>query len=353
MTAIKMQLHFFDEHQHSEPGASSTSVDLDSQAQAAVPSQPQPPPLLLPNDLGTESPVQVCLQSYPGRLRRANRAYSTDIKLEAAGLVKSVSEADFKFIALMVHKILLLLDPANKILQAKETDLYTGLKLVHMSLKNDEQQANSSKRRRYVTKGLEQFVVESSCGQSDEADETECKRLFFSTLDTVIGEMSARFSERNSQLVKALCTLDPGSNDFLDSSTVKPLLDLTKTEIVDAEFTVARQFIRTETALSNMEKWTTLDVLKTFSGTLAAMPTVYVALRHGITFGASTATCENSFSTLTNVFTQHRRSMSHQRKAQLIHLAFERDLTAKFKEKEWHERLLRRFSAKSRRLQLF
>jgi len=174
--------------------------------------------------------------------------------------------------------------------------------------------------------------VESSCGQSDEADETECKRLFFSTLDTVIGEMSARFSKRNSQLVKALCALDPGSNDFLDSSMVKPLLDLTKTEILDAEFTVARQFIRTETALSNREKWTTLDVLETFSGALAAMPTVCIALRHGITFGASIATCENSFSTLTNVFTQHRRSMSHQRKAQFIQLAFERDLTAKFKE---------------------
>lgn len=183
-------------------------------------------------------------------------------------MVKSVSEADFKFIAFMVHKILLFLDPAIKILQAKETSLYTGL-LVHSVCEciknlrcdsefealwaqcNDGQQANFSKKRKYVTKGLEQFVVESSVGQSNEADETECKRLFFSILDTVNGEMSARFSERNSQLVKALCALDPGRNYFLDSSTVKPLLDRTKTKTVDAEFSVARQFILTEITLSN------------------------------------------------------------------------------------------------------
>lgn len=54
-----MQLHFL---------TSAKSVDLDSQAQAAAPSQPQPPPLLLPKDLRTESPVQVCLQSYPVRM---------------------------------------------------------------------------------------------------------------------------------------------------------------------------------------------------------------------------------------------------------------------------------------------
>ncbi|ROL51391.1 hypothetical protein DPX16_22487 [Anabarilius grahami] len=254
-----MQLHFFDERRQSEP-TPCTSVGLNSQAQA--PSQPQPPPLL-PDDLGTESPVQVCLQSYPGRMFNGRK------------------------------------HPANKILQAKETDLYTGLKLVH-----------------------------SVC---------ECIKNL--RCDSEFDALWAQYND--------------GQNAMMGKRTVKPLLDLTKTETVDAEFTVARRFIRAEITLSNRDKWTTLDVLQNFSGALSAMPTVYIALRLRITFGAFTAICENSFSILNNVFTQHRRSMSHQRKAQLIQLAFECDLTAKFKEKEWHDRLLRRFSAKSKRLQLF
>ncbi len=77
------------------------------------------------------------------------------------------------------------------------------------------------------------------------------------------------------------------------------------------------------------------------------------AMKCALTFGASTATCENSFSTLKNVFTDNRRSMLHQRKAQLVQLAFERDLTRKFRD-EWKDTLLRRFKAsKLRRLQLF
>lgn len=64
-------------------------------------------------------------------LQCSSREYSTDIKMEAAGLVKLVSEADFKFITVTVHRILLLFDPANKILQAEATNLYTGLKHVH------------------------------------------------------------------------------------------------------------------------------------------------------------------------------------------------------------------------------
>lgn len=38
-------------------------------------------------------------------------------------------------------------------------------------------------------------------------DETECKRLFFSTLDSVTGELSAQFGERNSELVEAMSSL--------------------------------------------------------------------------------------------------------------------------------------------------
>lgn len=57
--------------------------------------------------------------------------------------------------------------------------------------------------------------------------------------------MSVRFSERNSKYITALDALDPGSENFLDEGKVKPLLDLTNTEMIESQCTVARQFWQT------------------------------------------------------------------------------------------------------------
>ncbi|KAL7404136.1 hypothetical protein ABVT39_010269 [Epinephelus coioides] len=303
-----------------------------------------------------------------------------EMKIEAAGLLKAIKDMHFRFTAVMVHRILSLLDPPNKVLQDKKTDLYTGVKVVRSALECVEklqsdlefqaiwaQCATSpqdapetaspppSKRMRQVPTHLQQYVVESTVGQEQQEREhaTECKRLFFRTLDSVTEEMNARFGERNSQLVQAMCALDPGNPHFLDAQRVRPLLELTNTTLVESEFTVARHFLQTEMARSTEAKWTPATILQRYSGPLTAMPSVLAALRHGVTFGSSSATCENSFSTLTNVFSQHRRSMLHPRKAHLIQLAFESDLTRRFREEDWKGRLLRKFNTKTRRLQLY
>uniref|UniRef100_A0A8C7GK74 Tetraspanin-4 n=1 Tax=Oncorhynchus kisutch TaxID=8019 RepID=A0A8C7GK74_ONCKI len=56
----------------------------------------------------------------------------------------------------------------------------------------------------------------TTMGQQEEDNERECKRLFFSTLDAVLGEMSARFNKQNRQLVEALCALHPENESFMD-----------------------------------------------------------------------------------------------------------------------------------------
>lgn len=163
--------------------------------------------------------------------------------------------------------------------------------------------------------------------------------------------MSTRFSERNGKFIQALSALHPRSESFLDGDKVKPLLDLTGMEFKEAEFSVAQQFLKDEIAKSD-ENCTTAGILQRYNESLSAMPTVLQTLKLGLTFGASTATCESSFSTLKNVFSDHRRNMLQKRKANLIQFAVERDLTCKFTG-EWKEKLLRRFSTASRRLQLF
>jgi hypothetical protein len=45
--------------------------------------------------------------------------------------------------------------------------------------------------------------------------------------------------EANNNVMEALCALDPETHDF----DVKPLLDLSKADLVEAEFSVACQFL--------------------------------------------------------------------------------------------------------------
>jgi len=48
----------------------------------------------------------------------------------------------------------------------------------------------------------------------------ELRRLYCSVLDHILREMSARSNERNSQLARALVSLDPKSNAFLDAKAI-------------------------------------------------------------------------------------------------------------------------------------
>lgn len=302
----------------------------------------------------------------------AERAYGAEMRMEAIGLLREVSGPAFMFIAIFVQKLLMLLDGPNRLLQAEDMDLLTGLELVASAtecvkklrsedeftdLWNKANDAHTStpappKRRRTMHKNLEQFVVLETTGQNNDNDKTELQRVFYSAIDTVLGEIAQRFSERNTQLARSLAALNPENGTFLDPHLLQHIMTLTKSTISETECVVAKQFIRTQTEKQPNERWTTQKLLSTYHKTLEAMPSVVTAMRLGLTFGASTAMCENSFSTLRNVFTDHRRSMRHARKAQLVQLAFERDLTRKCLN-EWKEKVLRRFHTETRRLQLF
>ena len=61
------------------------------------------------------------------------------------------------------------------------------------------------------------------------------------------------------------------------------------------------------------------------------MPSAHLALKLEITFGASIAKCENSFSVLKTIVRDRRQSIKHPRKAYLVQLVFESDLTKKIK----------------------
>lgn len=140
----------------------------------------------------------------------SNRAYGTDLRIEAAGLIRAVSEPSFEFIGRFVQKILQLLDAPNKMLQSEQMDLLSGMRLVKSASEcvaqlRSESEFNNimgqcketerpQKRKRTVNKSLQGYVVEETVGQqqgdTDEGD-TELQRLFYSTLDAVGEEISS------------------------------------------------------------------------------------------------------------------------------------------------------------------
>ncbi|KAK9978769.1 hypothetical protein ABG768_020508 [Culter alburnus] len=100
-----------------------------------------------------------------------------------------------------------------------------------------------NKRRRMLNTSFAMYAVEERIIYEDLSNDTELRRLYFSCIDAVCGEIKECFGERNCVLMDALRSLDPEDSTFLDVSKVKPLLDLTNTPIVESEYTVPHQFL--------------------------------------------------------------------------------------------------------------
>lgn len=87
-------------------------------------------------------------------------------------------------------------------------------------------------------------MVEELTGTGHNLDEEETEQR--SAVDALLGEMNGCFGECNSILMELLSSLDPAGHMFLDTAKVKSLLELTNTELVDAGYAVAQQFLHTQ-----------------------------------------------------------------------------------------------------------
>ena len=109
-----------------------------------------------------------------------------------------------EFLTGVIHIVLGLMDPANRMLQAEETDLIPAVALIQSAssciedlrldaefLKMWADSGDSGdgagapappKQQRQATKTLQDYVVSESLGQREVDIQQECKRLFFSLL---------------------------------------------------------------------------------------------------------------------------------------------------------------------------
>jgi len=141
------------------------------------------------------------------------------------------------------------LDPPNKILQAEDTDLSTGMQLVLSAVQCIEDLRSNkhlddllstvpdtpdvpAKRQRFASTPLTDCIVYETTGVNA-MNNVELRRLYYSALDHILREMSARINEPNSKLARALVSLDRKSDTFLDAKAIQPLLVLTNCTIVD------------------------------------------------------------------------------------------------------------------------
>ncbi|KAJ4930085.1 hypothetical protein JOQ06_019098 [Pogonophryne albipinna] len=256
--------------------------------------------------------VQIILKSFQDivellRHVENSASFPADLRMEAAGLLSRILKPSFKFHTQIICKILSLLEPANRMMQSEEMDLQTAVQLVNTAKEcvealrtekvftemwsecaqeraDDTIHPGPTKRRRTLNTTLEDYVVEETVGVGTQENHqmTEKRRLFYSCIDAVTGEIARRFGERNSAFMEAIASLNPESSFFLEPEKVEPLLKLTGTTLVDAEFIVAKKLILKHVdSITPPEdgKWTLKNILGHLHTTLEAMPSVLTAFK--------------------------------------------------------------------------
>ena len=128
-----------------------------------------------------------------------------------------------------------------------------------------------------------------------------------------LAEISDRFNERSNEFVLALAGLVPGSIGFLDISVLGPLIKLVNIDVANLshELHVAKPMAITllDNSTSSSAASATFSkiqhVLQLLLPFRSAFPLLITLMATALTFGASTAVCESSFSTLTSHACSH------------------------------------------------
>ena len=209
------------------------------------------------------------------------------------------------------------------------------------------------KRARQVARKLQSSVVTSTLGQHTEPDNKESFRVkvYYSIIDCMIGEMERRFSKINCEIMKGIQAFNPSSPSFLSEEAVLLLANSYGTNSDDVKLElhqVKRLFDRTakkERPTSLMELLLFLDPIKTVFFELHRLCKIAVVLP------VSSASCEQSFSTLKLVKNHLRSTMAENRLSSLATLSIE---SARAKGLDLDE-FVRRFAVEhgNRRIVLF
>jgi hypothetical protein len=337
--------------------------------------------------------IRAILQNYQellSLLRRCASSMNTaEISIKACGLLAHVDSLLFAFLTCLLNDLLSRIEPANNALQSTNMDLLSASEIVssvrdqlrqHRGAQHFDKLYNSAtrmttsaaaekpedvsnasipKRRRMLPPHLSDFVLTNIVGghyQEMEQDgglpnRDQLLSIYHNAMDGTIAELESRFSAQNIHLLESMAALMSITSDSFNMHHMTAVAKLCEVDIhaATAEIDTARAFIRKKVSAGAVAA-NLHDMTSFMYNYRDAFPSVYRLFATAVSVGASTATCESSFSTLSRILSPYRRSMLHTRKANLILLAFERQFTQAIQE----EPFLRRFNkGHNRRLQLY
>lgn len=283
-------------------------------------------------------------------------SFSGDDVATSVGLLTVMKKTGFRFTLILMKHLLGLIEPADKMLQCRETGLTSAMAIMDTTcsavrdLRTPEVlqslilEANSLvptddcgstlalKRKRTINKALQDYIITETIGQTSD---NSLEVTFFDTIDTVCCELERRFGD-NCELLGAIASVKE-----LDATKMLPLSSLGIDFPSKEELIVVKAYL---------EKKKSVEPFTDIYQQRVAFENTYKLLATVETFGCSTSMCESAFSVLTRINCPQRQSMSQECQSDLVYLAFESMRTKNID----MEKFLHRFnSSKNRRLQLF
>ncbi len=181
-------------------------------------------------------------------------------------------------------------------------------------------------RQRVLPQRLQDGIVLAPTGTREYLSTSQQYKvnLYFPVLDAFLAELNRRFSQENIEIMRAIHSLNPDSEHFLDPTHLKPIaltynLDY---KLLCMESTLAKRTLM-KAKMENVG-----DVFLELTPLGAAFPTLLKAIQVALTISVSTAQCERSFSALKRIKTYLRSSMTEQRLTDLAFLSIEKELTS-------------------------
>ena len=289
------------------------------------------------------------------------------------------------YVVLAMNKILYLLKPLNQYFETEVSDLVTALSLIDstimslVQLKSPVISAELMKKANELL-GETLFEIDNTDLESavlyipkrkrrrpaifrrtDEViygdgtifllDDNEAKPLpqrllsmFINTIDICESELHARFTIRNLSFMSSSCALLKRNTRTIDRLIL--LRDL-KFEQIDksafqAELSVLDKFMDNDFNSLN-------ELAKFFKPHRKIFPIFSTILDIALSLPVSTAKVESCFSALTRILIPQRLYMTHERKSNLVLLAYNKDITKSLDLDDF----LKRFSTNSRKLRLY
>lgn len=294
-----------------------------------------------------------------------SRCFDSEDLALASGLIGSLTDMKFIFLLHFLHELLNILEPANKILQRRDIGFRLAMPVIEavlnsvQSLRTDEsfdrflkstqdvmdqfEHLRRPQRIRERSSRLSHSIVMETLGE--DIGDNGLKPIYFEVIDNIVTEINRRFHE-NNDILSALSKLNDDSLGNLDLNALKPLETLGLKLPSESEFNVVRKYLEKERENQDNSDKSYMNILYAVR---SAFPVSFSLFEACETFGSSTSFNECAFSALARIDTVRRMSMLNTRLCDLTFLAFEKKLLGSVKVED----IIRKFSARNRKIQLF